>query len=269
MIDSSVRPANRDDGQRIAEILQSCFDRDLLEYTIYISDNLNDYLRDTIALRGLGENSYYFVYENEDEIKGFAEFRSDAETVFLNNIFIMPEYRSIGGGSELLKIGLCELSYTGQKFVALDVFSNNAAARRWYSALGFKPVFRQVWAQFSLPKMDAGGWWSASGLPQADRVHDAYGFSSFSLQTDSSTYSIGRLGESLFRISSPEIFDDYSALRALNAIGPSRSLLYIGREEQISKRTVHATHLATSLRLKSNYEEILRNLNLHEKDAKG
>ncbi len=73
-----------------------------------------------------------------------------------------------------------------------------------------------------------------STYPQANPDHTRVGFSQFSLCTAVRTYSIGRLGESLFRCGGSDILNDPCALGALVTLDPCRDLLCIDRSERLT-----------------------------------
>ncbi len=73
---------------------------------------------------------------------------------------------------------------------------------------------------------------SITGLSEADYAQATYGFSQFELQTDISTYTVGRIGDSLFRVGTLSILEDGTALRALVRLDFRRQLLCLGSPDQ-------------------------------------
>ena len=64
-------------------------------------------------------------------------------------------------------------------------------------------------------------------LPQADVVHAAFGISTLRIETRTGIHHVGRMGDSLFRVTSTAAVQDESLLAALAALDPGRSVLAI------------------------------------------
>lgn len=71
-----------------------------------------------------------FVYEDNDEIKGFIGI---VENSYIAGLFVSNRYQSNGVGGELLK--RCQLEYP---ILELDVYANNFKAVNFYKKHGFK-----------------------------------------------------------------------------------------------------------------------------------
>lgn len=81
----------------------------------------------------------FLVTARDDEVLGFADFGPDAGgTVELAAIYVLPEAQGHGLGSRLLAAGMGRFP-TGTGFV-LRVERDNAGARRFYEARGFRAV---------------------------------------------------------------------------------------------------------------------------------
>ncbi|MDR3441796.1 MAG: GNAT family N-acetyltransferase [Legionella sp.] len=84
------------------------------------------------------------VLENKSAIIGFASICSFRDQLFnevtgeISAIYLHPDYWRLGLGSELCQAALSELSALGYKTVCLWVLSDNAQARGFYEAFGFK-----------------------------------------------------------------------------------------------------------------------------------
>ena len=75
---------------------------------------------------------------------GFALARIAADEAELLLIGIHPEHRRGGHGRALLQHMLEALQRGGARQVFLEVAENNAAANRFYRAMGFRPVGRRT-----------------------------------------------------------------------------------------------------------------------------
>lgn len=259
----SLLLARPEDSDAIVGILQAGFPNDLLPYTIFGCAGINAYIRDTIKNQNFGESSLYYVCIDKGEPSGFAELRRTFTTLFLNHIYVLPAARSIGMGRRLLTYGLIQTRSLNQDHLELDVFTDNRRAALWYESLGLKTSYEQSWLKLSISSLaerrDRN--WISSGLSQADRLQDCYGFSQFSLQTQAATYGIGRLGESLFRSTDLSILKDSAALGALQYLDPARDLLCIGHGIALpDELTAGARKLAESRRMAGSIETVLERL---------
>lgn len=97
-------------------------------------------------------NSRTFVAESEGRIIGFANVWNICGDVSLNNLAVIPEERSNGVGTLLLKEVLNR--YRGCDFVTLEVRKSNEGAIRFYKRFGFRQVgLRKDF--YTLPTEDA------------------------------------------------------------------------------------------------------------------
>lgn len=82
----------------------------------------------------------------DDEIAGFVQFapeggsyKQDVERGVIENLYVRPEHRGEGIGSELLERAEQELFDAGADRVSLEVLASNEAARRFYARHGYDP----------------------------------------------------------------------------------------------------------------------------------
>jgi GNAT superfamily N-acetyltransferase len=160
---------------------------------------------------------------------GAAEWRIVDDALFLNSIAVSPAYRGRGYGAALLADGL-DLP-ADRDHVRLDVFAEEERSKAWYRDLGFSPCGSRTWWRMPLnagPTSDRdASSWSWVDMADADRQHARYGFSRVSLCTPTSTYRIGRLGPSLFRLTSPDALTDPTVWTALRSLDSTRDVLYL------------------------------------------
>jgi ribosomal protein S18 acetylase RimI-like enzyme len=81
---------------------------------------------------------------NEDKATGFISIGKcrdsdkDCSCGEIGGIYLLPEYRGTGIGSELMKWGLAELKKRNFTRVTLWVLEDNISARRFYEKIGFE-----------------------------------------------------------------------------------------------------------------------------------
>lgn len=110
-------------------------------------------IRESILRAIVTDGVYVARAEADDEyeadvglILGFVMFSMDAQTYettvsrgTIQNLYVRPEYRNQGLGSELLETATEKLADRGIEVVKLEVMAPNEAARRFYRRHGFEP----------------------------------------------------------------------------------------------------------------------------------
>ncbi|CCQ32809.1 Sporulation regulator protein [Halorhabdus tiamatea SARL4B] len=86
------------------------------------------------------------VARADDRIVGFVMFTLESDTLdrtvprgIVENLYVVPDRREEGIGTELLEIAEAELRDEGATVVALDVLADNEAARAFYRSHGYDP----------------------------------------------------------------------------------------------------------------------------------
>ncbi|NQT14850.1 MAG: GNAT family N-acetyltransferase [Planctomycetes bacterium] len=258
-----IRPAEVSDASGIVDILRAEFPPELLRFTIFGCSGIERHLRDVISHQDLGSNTWYVLGREDADVLGFTEIRRDVDALFINHGYILPAARGPGVGTSLLFHGVTRARTLNQSRVELDVFHENYTVRRGHRALGFREASEQLWLELG-PDDWIGGdneGWYAAGLALADRIHEAYGFSEFDLETRSRSYRIGRLGGSLFRATDAAVLADPSASHALKTLDPNRTLLCIDKTDAISDAVrQHAVVLAHNHRMAADLNTTLDRL---------
>jgi len=200
--------------------------------TIIGCTGLEAYLHDQITA---GSLNHYLVAVRDNCLIGMSAWQCEGEYLFLNHLFVLPSAQGRGVGTALWSHGLTHFQFRQPLYLALDVHGDNVKARSWYLAMGMAEVGCKTLMEVPLfpPKTTAEGDWSSSFLEAMDPDYSRYGFSQFTLRTEHATYTIGRLGTSLFRASACAILDDDTALNALHSLDKHRSLLCIGTAQEL------------------------------------
>ena len=109
-----------------------------------LADENREQVRDAVARRAVaGELA---VARADEEIVGFvtfgvesAHYEQDTTRGVVQNIYVVPEYREEGVGTELLETAESSLVEAGVETVSLEVMADNDAAREFYSRRGYRP----------------------------------------------------------------------------------------------------------------------------------
>jgi len=259
-----VRPAEVPDASKIVEILRSEFPPTLLQYTIFGCRGIERFVEDSIGHQNVGDSRWYVLCREDSASPiGFTEIRRAVDRLFINHGYVVPSARGPAVGPSLILHGLTEARNFGQTRVDLDVFHDNYTVRRGHRALGFKELHEQVWLEVA-PAASAcadGRPWHTSGLGLADRTHEHYGFSEFSLHTSSGSFRIGRLGSHLFRTTDAAVLSDPCALHALKTLDARRNLLCIDKAEAVpSTLPEDAIELTRNLRMTAQFDQVVQRL---------
>ncbi|MFC4448345.1 GNAT family N-acetyltransferase [Halorussus aquaticus] len=102
-------------------------------------------IREAIAQSAIADE-LLVVRTETDDIVGFVTFgiesgnyEQDVTRGVVQNIFVVPERRGEGIGSELLRAAERRLAESGADALALEVMADNDAARRFYRRHGYAP----------------------------------------------------------------------------------------------------------------------------------
>lgn len=235
--DVEVRLAMPVDAEHIVEIFRAGFPRTLLPYTIYDQPGIVDYLRGMIASQRLGTTSITSVATYHGHVVAWAQFHRHPTLLFLNHIYVTPEFQAGGVGRLLLRDAIELVKDRGQIYLGSEAFVTNHNALRWYGALGLTPSDRLDWVEFNPePARSEPTWWSFDGLITGLAAQKRFGFSRFLLRTARAEYVIRSLGRRFYRGNSFDIVDDPSAMTALHTLDPDRSLMIIARTEHNEPR---------------------------------
>lgn len=120
-----IRLANEKDISRI-EILGEIIDKDFKK-----TFNILNILKDN--------NSYIYIYEEDNLVVGFLHISKLYETVDIINIAVDLNYRNKGIASKLLDYMISDMDKSIKKFI-LEVNVNNKAAFNLYKKFGFKVI---------------------------------------------------------------------------------------------------------------------------------
>ncbi len=223
MFDAAVRLAEPSDAASIVRLYAEAAAEWVVPRTALGCHGATAYVQSLIEERGRGWSSQFWVLGDD----AFLQLRRvDVRTVMINNIFVGARVRGRGVGTELLRHALGEHPLLGH--VVLDVFDDNPRARGWYEALGFAFTTGRTWLERPLPVATAAEY-RVEGLPQADAVHHAFGFSMLQVETSAGGHSVGRLGSGWFRVPVPSALDDPGLVAALADLDPQRRVLALGQ----------------------------------------
>lgn len=232
-----TRLAMPQDAEHIVYIFRAGFPHHLLPYTIYNQPGIVDYLRGMIAVQRLGTTSITAVATYRGQVIAWAQFHRHPTLLFLNHIYVTPEFQGAGVGRLLLRDAISTVKDPGQIYLGSEAFANNHKALRWYASLGLTPSDRLDWAEIKPePAQDVPTWWSFDGLITGLAAQKRFGFSRMLLRTDRAEYVIRALGQRFYRGNSFDIIEDPSALTALHTLDPERSLMIIARSQNQGSR---------------------------------
>jgi ribosomal-protein-alanine N-acetyltransferase len=79
----------------------------------------------------------YVVRTEACRVVGFCAFWLVFDEIHINNVAVLPDYRTQGIGTQLMEHVLAEARRLGAKRATLEVRASNAAALRLYERLGF------------------------------------------------------------------------------------------------------------------------------------
>jgi|ERR1039458_3029358 GNAT superfamily N-acetyltransferase len=221
-----IRFAEPGDAAPIANLFSSSFRPDVARLLIYGCKGASGHIRMQLASGIPNAESAYFVAQTPGGIVGAAELRRQPNSLFLNYIAVHPGHRGQRVGAILFSaaVGMSGVS-SGQ--IGLDVLHDNVRALQWYSRLGFATRTSTDFLELAPPSGADEGPAYVSGLPQADVCQERFGFSRFNLITRTGTFSVGRIGDTWFRLTDLAAGENPAIFAALKLLDPGRRIFAV------------------------------------------
>jgi ribosomal protein S18 acetylase RimI-like enzyme len=223
---AQIRFAEPRDAAQIANIFSTGFRPDFAQLLIYGCGGASEYIRMQLASAGPPAESVYFVAQARDGIIGAAELRRQSKRLFLNYIGVAPGYRGQRVGAILFSEAL-RMSGVSSGQIGLDVLHDNVRAVKWYGRLGFVAGTSAEFVEVAPPTGVDQDLAYISGLPQADLCQERFGFSKFNLVTSKATFSVGRIGDTWFRLTDLAAVGNPAIFAALNLLDPARRVFAV------------------------------------------
>jgi ribosomal protein S18 acetylase RimI-like enzyme len=222
-----IRFAEPRDAAQIANLFSRGFRPDVARLLIYGCEGASEYIRMQLA-SGIptAESAYFVAQTPNDGIIGAAELRRQSNRLLLNYIAVHPGHRGQHVGAILFSaaVGMSGVS-SGQ--IGLDVLHDNVRALQWYSRLGFATRTSAEFLEIAPPSGADEEPAYVSGLPQADLCQERFGFSRFNLITRKGTFSVGRIGDTWFRLTDVAAVGNPAIFAALNLLDPGRRIFAV------------------------------------------
>ena len=221
-----IRFAEPGDAAQIADLFSSGFPPNFTQLLIYGCRGASEYIRMQLTSGIPTVESAYFVAQAQGCIIGAAEIRRQSNMLLLNYIGVNPEYRGQRVGAILFSaaVGLLGVS-TGE--IGLDVLHENTRALQWYTRLGFATRTCADFIELAPPGGTDEVPAYVSGLPQADLCQERFGFSNFNLSTRRETFSVGRIGDTWFRLNHLAAVGSPAVFATLNQLDPGRRIFAV------------------------------------------
>lgn len=254
MSDTEIRSARPEDASGIVEAIRSGIEPNMLDKLIYGCAGIVDYVRDQIKSVDLGSDTVYTVASLDDQVIGAVELRLWPGAIFVNYISMLPQFRSMGLGKDLLGVATQFATDAGSSELLLDVMDSNTQARRWYDRLGFVEVEASAWSAGEIGDVAAESQALISGFPQAHACWRRYGFGQFAVVTPKTKVGVGLLGRNWFRVTEAEGLGDpsvHSVLRRMDASRRILTILPLREQDGNCSSSDNYQRLATSHRLKA------------------
>jgi len=239
----AVVPLQERDVQLIPEFTKTMVKPEIFPLTTFSCAGYPSYLHAGFRIPPHSRETHFTGVYSGNECKGFAEWRRFDSILFLNNFYLDPEIRKFGLGSQLLDCGIQYARQWNADSIMLDVFDWNTPVMEWYAQKGFQPAETIHWHTGNNPFVLRDNETHNENLSQSDfwikdyaaaEAHQkAYSFSSFTAITGKGRYSVGRIGNHVFRlrIDSPDL--DEQLLQGLAHLDGHRSLLALSKSERI------------------------------------
>lgn len=139
-----IEPGGADDVETLVEQWVALAREQRAHDTHILPEANRERIRETFLRRVVtGE---LLVAREDDEVVGFVSFgmepgsfEDDCERGVVSNLYVRPDSRDDGVGSELLSAAETTLAEKGADAVALEAMADNEAAVRFYERRGYEP----------------------------------------------------------------------------------------------------------------------------------
>ena len=244
-----IEPLQIKDAHLIPKLIGSGMKKDIFPLTIFSSNGYEVYIKNLLTLPEKNRRVKLYGAFVDDRLAGYTEWRVFEEGLFLNNIYVFPEYQRFGIGKSLLvKHGNRLLDEYGKHKMSLDVFDHNEEAISWYEKIGFVRNDSTYWyigEQPALARSNCTYDCYIENYPNAKAEHEAYEFSMFTCSTKNGVYQIGKLNNQFYRLTDSNALYDHDLLNCLLQLDSKRKLLLLTGE-------VFSSHPEFTLACKSN-----------------
>ena len=79
-----------------------------------------------------------FLFQHYEKNVGYFSLVNNGESVELNNLSVLPEYRHLGIGKEMIEYAKeYATKNTSAKKITIGIIEDNIILKKWYSSLGF------------------------------------------------------------------------------------------------------------------------------------
>lgn len=226
-----IEPLRNTDAHLIPKLIKSGMDQDIFALTIFSARGYENYLKNLLLIPENNRTVKLYGAFVDGQLAGYSEWRIFEKSIFLNNIYVFPEFQGIGIGKILLiKHGRKLMNKYEKMVMSLDVFENNAEALRWYQRIGFEKENVTHWylgEQTSIPISDRC---YIEHYPKAIAEQEAYDFSMFTCSTNKGVYQIGRIKNHYYRLTDSKGLNDLGLLHCLYKLAPNRKILLLTNE---------------------------------------
>lgn len=201
MPDFTCRDVQADECTLVVALHRAAFPPEQVARTIYGAPRTERYLASLLRFPQLQKSHRMFGVWEHTKLIGYAHVRTLDESSHLNNIAVLPSYQGQGIGSWLFKCWEEWTRQMGSRVMSLDVDTQNERACRWYQQQSFE-TRNIVWnyekdlqaSAVDLHELTLLDWENAEAWQQA------FGFSTFRISYGESSWTIGRLGLTHFRV---------------------------------------------------------------------
>ncbi len=248
-----VRPAEVGDLPWIADLVKESFAPEVQPFLVAAQHGITAWWELVLSQpASFGDPALLVAEDPAGERLGYADLKpADATTGFLSYVAVAPAARGLGVATTLLRAWLAERPRV--EAMELDVFADNAAARRLYARLGFEEQGSTTWWTAPLGAPPAvEGRATVEALPAATARHRVHGFTDLTVTVDGQAHRIGVMGDEVVRVFSAADLTDLAWLPTVRALFPgvSRALAILPTDLR-PPEGAGAAPLLDSLRMRS------------------
>jgi ribosomal protein S18 acetylase RimI-like enzyme len=231
MDDFTIGPARVDQAADIVALVQASFETSRSRFLAYAQPGMANYI--AVILRNPTATPDRLILAATGpvgELVGFADFRMPSVGVgFLSYVAVAESARNRGIARALISRFVEQHPHI--ELIRLDVFRDNAAARRLYERMGFTYESTTLWVTRDLP--DSNALARTSGLPPALASLAEYGFCELKVRLEGGDDDIviGVIGETVVNARSTQAFVNDDLLGGVRALFPDLEIAFVSIPE--------------------------------------
>jgi diamine N-acetyltransferase len=136
-----IKPMEKNDIEECLEVIHTSFTTVAKEFNL-TKENCpghTSYMPKEKLQQQFTDGRPIFIYAKDKKVIGYFSLGVNKDGSYeLDNLAVLPHYRHLGIGKEMVKFAKDEVKRLGSRKITIGIIEENTILRNWYSNLGFK-----------------------------------------------------------------------------------------------------------------------------------